>query len=254
MDDKNKPLVDNPQVQQNSGMNPLEKLKGQIEEIEEKLGLPFADKNFLIQAMIHRSFVNEYRGNELKHNERLEFLGDSVLGLAVADFLYRRLPDCPEGQLSQLRSKLVDANACSHYLQKLQLTPYILLGKGETISEGRHKTSITADVFEALLGAIYLDGGLEIVCSFLLSHFESDFEAVIGSPPRNYKADLQDFSQKQFQKGPVYKTVEETGPDHAKRFCVAVFVNGEEWGSGMGATKKEAEQQAAFDALTKRNL
>lgn len=235
-------------------MNPLEKLRGQVEEIEARLGFPFANKDFLIQAFVHRSFINEYRGKGLQQNERLEFLGDSVLGLAVADFLYRRLPDCPEGQLSQLRSKLVDASGCAHYLQKLNLASYILLGKGETISEGRHKISITADVFEALLGAIYLDGGLDIVSAFLLSHFEADFEAVIGSPPRNYKAELQDFSQKQFQKGPVYKTLEEIGPDHAKRFQVAVFVNGEEWGIGVGASKKEAEQQAAFDALTKRNL
>lgn len=234
-------------------MNPLEMLKSNLEAIEEKLGYAFDNKDFLVLALTHRSFINEYRG-PLPHNERLEFLGDSVLGIAVADYLYHRLPDHPEGQLSQLRSRLVDANACSQFLQKLQLGTHILLGKGETLTEGRTKTSILADVFEALLGAIYLDGGLSVAKSFLIFHFEGDFEAAIGSPLRNYKAELQDFSQKQFQKPPHYKVVDETGPDHAKIFHVMVFIDEKEAGVGMGASKKEAEQRAAFDALSKRGL
>jgi len=234
-------------------MNPYQQLQSRLESIEEKLGLIFDNKEFLILAFIHRSFINEYRERQLQHNERLEFLGDSVLGLVVADFLYHRLPDHPEGVLSQLRSKLVDANSCAQYLQKLQLAEFILLGKGETMTEGRTKTSILADTFEALLGAIYLDGGLGVTKSFLLCHFETEFEAAIGSPPRNYKAELQDLSQKQTQKAPVYKVVDETGPDHSKIFHVMVFVNDQEAGIGIGASKKEAEQRAAFDALSKRN-
>lgn len=233
-------------------MNPLEKLHAELHPIEVKLGYTFENKDHLVQAFVHRSFINEYREGPLQHNERLEFLGDSVLGLIVADFLYHRLPGYPEGQLSQLRSKLVDANSCCQYLQKLDLTPHILLGKGEAMSAGKAKTSIIADVFEALLGAVYLDGGLGTAKSFLIFHFEAEFEAAIGSPPRNYKAELQDLSQKEFQKIPVYKVVEESGPDHAKIFHVMVFLNDQEAGVGMGSSKKEAEQRAAFDALSKR--
>jgi ribonuclease-3 len=241
-------------VKQNVGMNLLEQLKANLEVIEEKLHYHFTNKDLLVLALIHRSFINEYRQELLQHNERLEFLGDSVLGLIVADYLYHRLPAHPEGLLSQLRSRLVDASSCSYFLQKLQLGEHILLGRGEALTEGRHKTSILADAFEALLGALYLDGGLSVTKSFLLFHFDPDFEAAIDSPPRNYKAELQDFSQKQFQKTPVYKVVDETGPDHAKVFHVMVLVGDEEAGLGTGASKKEAEQRAAFDALSKRNL
>lgn len=235
-------------------MNRLEKLKTEIPAIEKKLGYTFENKEFLIQAFVHRSFINEYREGPLQHNERLEFLGDSILGMIVADFLYHRLPAYPEGQLSQLRSKLVDANSCSEYLQKLSLSSHILLGKGELMTEGRAKPSILADVFEALLGAVYLDGGVGTGKSFLLFHFEAEFEAAIGSPPRNYKAELQDFSQREFQKIPVYKVMEAVGPDHAKQFHVMVFLDDKEAGVGIGSSKKEAEQRAAFDALSKKNL
>jgi ribonuclease-3 len=232
-------------------MNPLEALNLNLETIEEKLGYAFENKDFLVLALIHRSYVNEHRELAGQHNERLEFLGDSVLGVAMADYLYHRLPSHPEGQLSQLRSRLVDASSCAQYLQKLDLSQFILLGRGEKLSEGRTKVSILSDVFEALLGAIYLDGGLGIIKSFLLCHFESEIEAAIGSPPRNYKAELQDFSQKKYQKTPLYKVMQESGPDHAKVFHVMVLINESEAGIGMGATKKEAEQRAAFDALSK---
>ena len=235
-------------------MNPLERLKIRLDEIEEKIGYVFENKDVIVNAFTHRSFINEYRASQLQHNERLEFLGDSVLGLLVADYLYRRLPDHPEGLLSQLRSRLVDAVSCAQYVQKLGLGEYILLGKGETMTEGRAKPSILADVFEAVLGAIYLDGGFFIAKSFLLTQFETEFEAAIGSPPRNYKAELQDLSQKKFQKPPIYKVVGETGPDHAKVFQVVVFIDEKQAGVGMGDSKKEAEQMAAFEALSKGNL
>jgi ribonuclease III len=232
-------------------MNSLDKLKSNLDEIEGKLSYSFDNKEFLTTALVHRSFINEYREGPLQHNERLEFLGDSVLGLAAADYLYHRLPNYPEGQLSQIRSRLVDATACAKYLQKLSISDYILLGKGERMSEGNTKPSILADVFEALLGAIYLDSGLSTTKSFLLYHFETLFEETIGQPTRNYKAELQDYSQKQFQKTPIYKIVEETGPEHAKVFHVMVFINEKEAGIGIGASKKEAEQRAAFNALSK---
>lgn len=232
-------------------MNLLENLRTNLSSIEEKIGYVFENKELLVLSLIHRSFVNELKGQTIQHNERLEFLGDSVLGLAIADYLYHRLPGHPEGQLSQLRSRLVDANSCAQYLQKLGLADAILLGRGERMSEGHAKVSIQADVFEALVAAVYLDGGLPVAKSFLLCHFEAQIEQVIGSPPRNYKAELQDFSQKKYQRAPVYKVIEEAGPDHAKVFHVLVLIDEKESGTGMGASKKEAEQRAAFDALSK---
>jgi len=232
-------------------MHLLEAFKSNLSSVEGKLGYFFENKELLTLAFIHRSFVNEAKGLAGYHNERLEFLGDSVLGMVIADFLYHRLPSYPEGRLSQLRSKLVDENSCAQYLKKLDLTESILLGRGERMNEGHAKASIQADVFEALVAALYLDGGFQVVKSFLLSHFESEIEQVIGSPPRNYKAELQDFVQKKFQRAPFYRVIEETGPDHAKVFHVLVSVNERELGIGIGASKKEAEQRAAFSALSK---
>lgn len=233
-------------------MNPLRELEARLSFIEEKICYPFEDKNLLILSFVHRSFVNEHRDLIAEHNERLEFLGDSVLGLAIADYLYHRLPSYPEGDLSQFRSRLVDAASCAQYLQKLGLADFILLGRGEKLSEGKAKISILADVFEALVGALYLDGGLTIVKSFLLCQFEPEIELVLGTPSRNYKAELQDDSQRRFQKPPLYKVMSETGPGHAKVFHVVVYVGDQEAGMGMGTSKKEAEQRAAFDALSKR--
>ncbi len=221
-------------------------------EIEERIGHVFENKELLKMALVHRSYVNEQK-EELESNERLEFLGDSVLGLAVADYLYHRLPDTAEGVLSQFRSRLVDATSCARFFQKLNLAEFIHLGRGELMSEGRAKPSILADCFEALVGAIYLDAGLGVAKSFLLFHFEAEMEEVIASPSRNYKAELQDQTQKKHQGTPVYQVVEESGPDHAKMFHVIVSVSGEERGLGVGRSKKEAEQKAAFDALAKGN-
>ena len=232
-------------------MDILTNWKKNLIEVEESLGYTFQDKDLLTLSFIHRSFANESRGQVTRHNERLEFLGDSVLGLVMAEYLYRHLPSQPEGQLSQIRSRLVDASSCAHYLQKFELSRYILLGRGEKVSEGTAKTSILADVFEALVGALYLDGGIDAVKSFLLTHFEEEIGQVINSPSRNYKAELQDYSQKLFQIAPVYKVIDEAGPDHAKIFHVLVFVNDREAGNGRGASKKEAEQLAALDALSK---
>ncbi len=230
-------------------MTPLEVLKEKIYMIEDRVGAIFQNKDLLLLAFVHRSFVNEHRDLIDQHNERLEFLGDSVLGLVMADYLYRRLPSSHEGQLSQLRSRLVDAASCARYLQKLELGDFILLGKGERISIGNTKSSILADVFEALIGALYLDGGIVTVRSFIAAHFDEEVEEAIGSPSRNYKAELQDYSQKRFQKPPAYRVVDEGGPDHAKTFHVVVSIGERDLGKGSGSSKKEAEQQAALDAL-----
>lgn len=232
-------------------MTPLNGLKEKLHLIEEKIHVIFENRDLLLLAFVHRSFVNEHRDLIDQHNERLEFLGDSVLGLAMADYLYRRLPSYQEGLLSQLRSRLVDAASCARYLQKLDLADFILLGKGERLSEGKTKSSILADVFEALVGALYLDAGLGAVRSFIAAHFDAEIEDAIGSPSRNYKAELQDYSQKRFQKPPTYRVIEEAGPDHAKVFHVVVSIGERDLGKGAGSSKKEAEQNAAGDALGK---
>ncbi len=227
----------------------LDRLRKNLPLIEEKLGYSFKNSDLLILAFTHRSFVNEHRQLVETHNERLEFLGDAVLGLVVSAFLYERLPDYSEGPLSQFRSRIVDAQACAYYLQKLLLPEYILLGRGESLTEGKAKTSILADAFEAIVGAIFIDGGMAMAKGFLLTHFQDDMEVVMGTPSRNYKAELQDYSQKKFRQAPLYKVMLETGPDHAKVFHISVWVDDKEVGMGIGESKKEAEQRAAFEAL-----
>lgn len=232
----------------------MSELLKNISGIEKKIGYVFKDKKLLILAFIHRSFYNENRDLVQEHNERLEFLGDSVLGLIVSDYLYHHLPSHPEGELSQLRASLVEASTCAHFLQRLGLAEYVLLGKGEQMNEGRGRDTILADLFEALVGAIYIDGGIETARTVFWSHFEKEIEAILKTPARNWKAELQDYSQKKYQKPPVYKIEKETGPDHSKMFHVIACMNDKEAGRGVGASKKEAEQAAAQDAMKRLNV
>lgn len=230
-------------------MNPLEKIIKSHVEIEQQLGYSFKDKSLLALAFVHRSFVNENRELVPNHNERLEFLGDSVLGVLVAEYLYRYLPSTPEGELSYLRSRLVEASSCGKYIQKLQLERYILLGRGERMNDGRGRESILADLFEAIIGAIFIDGGIEAARRFLFKNFSKEIEAILKTPIRNWKALLQDYTQKNYQQAPFYKVLSEEGPDHSKVFQIAVFVNDIEVGRGTGPSKKEAQQAAAASAL-----
>ncbi len=220
-------------------------------DLESKLTYTFKDKKLLSLAFIHRSFYNENRQLVDEHNERLEFLGDSVLGLLISDYLYQNLPMQPEGELSQIRAHLVEASTCARFLQKLGLSSYVLLGRGEKLNEGRGRDTILADLFEALIGAIYLDGGLEEARAFFWNHFGEDIQQVLKEPVRNWKAEFQDYSQKKYQKPPVYKVEKESGPDHSKIFHVIACLEDKEVGRGTGASKKEAEQAAAQDALKK---
>lgn len=230
-------------------MNALTELLKNASEIEAKIGYMFKDKSYLSLAFVHRSFINENRDIIQQHNERLEFLGDSILGLLIAEYLYKYLPSTPEGELSYLRSRLVEANSCVAYIQKLDVEAYLLLGKGERMNDGRGRESILADLFEAIIGAIYLDGGLEAARRFLFKNFSKDIEEILKTPIRNWKAQLQDFAQKKYQQPPVYKVINESGPDHSKIFQVSVFIHDQEVGKGEGASKKEAQQAAAADAL-----
>jgi ribonuclease III len=232
-------------------MHPWEDLKNKALEIESKIGYTFIDKNLLYLAFVHRSFVNENKKILTQHNERLEFLGDSILGSIVAAYLYRKFENLPEGELSSLRASIVECSACSLFFQKLHLQPYLLLGKGEQDEENRGRESIFANAFEALIGAIFLDGGFEAAEKFLLNNFQESFTKIISQPVHNYKAELQVYFQKKLQKNPSYKVIEESGPDHFKSFKVAAMVDSQELGEGSGSSKKEAEQKAAADALQK---
>lgn len=230
-------------------MDPYQHLIQSVEWMEQKIGYSFQNKQLLFLAFVHRSFFNEHRHQVAEHNERLEFLGDSVLSVLISEYLYASFPTLSEGELSHMRSHLVDAAMCAKLLQKLGFSEFILLGKGENRSEGKNKESIQSDLFEALLGALFLDGGLPVVKSFFWQHFSEDIQSSLQSPIRNWKAELQDYSQKKYQKPPVYQVLTAQGPDHHKEFEVAVYLEDQERGRGWGGSKKEAEQEAAQKAL-----
>lgn len=219
------------------------------QEIEKRLKVVFRNKALLHLAFIHRSFCNENKGLVPGHNERLEFLGDAVLGLILAEYLYAKYPDLPEGELSSMRALLSGATGCLGYLQRLDVEEFLLLGKGEQRNAGRGRETILADLLEAVMGAIYLDQGYVAAQQFFFLHFKDEVERLLAFPARNAKAELQDYAQKLCQKPPTYEVVEESGPPHSKHFVVAAVVDGRRVGLGKGSSKKEAEQSAALDAL-----
>lgn len=226
----------------------LDELKENLCEIEKILGYDFKDKTLLITAFTHCSYPNECQEN-LESNERLEFLGDAVLGCIISTHLFKLLQDAQEGKLTQLRSQLVDAGTCQSWVEKLKLQPYLLLSRGENQSLGRGRSAILANLFEALLGAIYLDGGLEAARQFVLSHFKTEIHEAISAPDSNWKALLQNLLQKSHGTAPVYEVIEESGPAHQKHFKVQVKLDDKILGTGEGSSKKEAQQKAAQQAL-----
>jgi ribonuclease-3 len=231
-------------------MDPHQSLMEQMDLIEERIGYVFQKKDLLVLAFVHRSFYNENREKILEHNERLEFLGDSVLNIVISEYLYKTFPELSEGQLSHIRAYLIEAAMCAKLLKKLSLIDFILLGKGEKMNEGKNKESIQADLFEALLASIFLDGGLESARRFFWSHFKEEVALRLKEPVRNWKAELQDYSQKKHQKTPLYQVLNAHGPDHDKEFEIAVYLEDLELGKGLGSSKKEAEQEAAKKALS----
>lgn len=230
-------------------MNTYDHLKKGIPIVEAQISYSFKDKSLIELAFIHRSFTNENRDVVQGHNERLEFLGDAILGLIVSNFLYIQFPNRPEGDLSYIRSRLVEAPACALYLKKINLEPFLMVGKGESMNEGKGRGTILADLFEAIIGALYLDGGVEAARSFFFDHFNEEISSIIEKPHRNWKAELQDYCQKNYQKPPEYSVIKEKGPDHLKTFYIKVQLDGQELGQGKGSSKKEAEQSAAENAI-----
>jgi ribonuclease III len=214
--------------------------------LEARIGYHFRDRAFLDSALSHRSWCAENEGNE--SNERLEFLGDSVLGLVVTDDIYRRFPGLPEGQLSEVRAGVVNARALADVAVEMGLGECLLLGKGEDAGGGRMKQSILADALEALIAAVFLDGGLEAASCFVLDRFGVRIaEAAIGPGGRDFKTRLQELAAARTLGRPRY-LVRDEGPDHAKRFFATVMLDGEASGAGEGNSKKEAEQAAAWSA------
>ncbi len=221
-----------------------------FEKFEKRAGVTFSDKSLLKQAFTHRSYINENRSSALKHNERLEFLGDAVLELVITDYLYGRFQDSTEGELTSLRSALVNADTCSLVAQTLGANDFLLLSRGESKDIGRARQYILANTLEAIIGAIYIDQGYEVAKNFILTHVAPLIENILKNGDWiDAKSLFQEKAQEYIGLTPVYKTIRESGPDHNKRFVVSVSVGTELYGEGEGESKQDAEQKAARQAL-----
>ena len=221
-----------------------------LKEIEERLGHRFNETVWLDQALTHKSYIHQTNTSQSVSNEVLEFLGDAVLNLAVGHLLIRKFPEAQEGNLSRKRSHLVKQSTLASLSKELQLEGYLLLGKGELQNGGMNKSSILANAYEALIGAIYMDSGFPEALEIISHHFESYLQPETNFPPfDDYKSLLQEYSQGILGMSPQYRVVKESGPDHDKRFEASVVIGGEVKGIGHGKSKKEAEQEAAKAAL-----
>lgn len=218
--------------------------------LAKKIGLSFNDFDLLIEALTHRSYLNEHKEYSGNHNERLEFLGDAVLELAVTDFLFKKFPAKPEGELTSYRAALVNTISLAESAQMLGINDYLLLSKGEAKDTGRARDVILADALEAIIGAIYLDHGLKNAEEFIAKNLYGKIDDIISK--RSYqdpKSRFQEIAQEKHGKTPSYETLSEVGPDHDKRFTVGVFIGSEEIARGDGKSKQEAEQSAAEAGL-----
>jgi ribonuclease-3 len=218
--------------------------------LEERLGVTFKDAALLRQALVHSSFVNENPEEAPESNERLEFLGDAVLGLIVADDLYAAFPGEDEGSLTELRTHLVRRDTLATVARRLDLGSDLLLGRGEEAGGGRERQTNMAHAYEAVVGSIFLDSGLDVARDFVRRSLSEEFESI---RQRTFQADpkshLQELSQSRYQSTPIYRLVEAEGPDHARRFTVEVLVDGQARGRGSGSSKQQAEKEAAREAL-----
>ena len=222
-----------------------------MQELEKKLNYTFRNQELLREALNHSSYANEHRSQGLGSNERLEFLGDSVLGFVTAEYLFARHPDLPEGDLTRIRAALVCEQSLHEVAQKLNLGSYLKLGKGEEAGGGRHRASILADATESVFAAVYLDGGLEAARALIHRVLlDKERETDVEERRRDYKTELQELVQRRSNQTLQYELVSASGPDHAKVFTSRVLLNGQPIGKGQGHSKKEAEQAAAHAGLT----
>jgi ribonuclease-3 len=231
--------------------NSLEK---NFNELEKKIGTDFKNKNLLLQAFIHRSYINENANTKLNHNERLEFLGDAVLELISTDFLYQKFSDLAEGELTAYRSALVNTNTLSEVAKSLDFNNYLFLSKGESRDFGRARVSILADTYESVIGAIFLDAGYDDAKKFVEKTLLIKTESIIEAGKyKDSKSKVQELSQEKLQVTPSYKVIQESGPDHDKKFIVGIYFSEKEISKGEGRSKQEAETDAAKNAIIKMN-
>lgn len=220
-----------------------------LDPIQHSLGYWFKDLSILKQALTHRSYVNEHPESAMGHNERLEFLGDAVLNLTLSDLLLRKYPNLPEGMLSKIRAGQVNEKKLAVLSFQLGLGTFLLIGKGEEQTGGREKASILANAFEAVLGALYLEGGFQAAMTFIDRLFRSHLDDDQTRSARDHKTFLQEYCQGTLKTMPAYTVYREEGPDHQKIFFVEVKIEGQVVSKGKGKTKKEAQQKAAEEAL-----
>ncbi|OGI94752.1 ribonuclease III [Candidatus Nomurabacteria bacterium RIFCSPLOWO2_01_FULL_40_18] len=221
---------------------------------EKKTKIIFKNKDLLQQAFIHRSYINENPGTNLSHNERLEFLGDAVLELIVTNFLYKKYPSYTEGELTALRSALVNAVIISEIATSLGMNEYLLLSKGETKDNGKARSYILANTYEAYIGALYLDQGIEAVDKFIHKSLLPKTEEIVSKKLwRDAKSLVQEKAQEFVNFTPAYRVLSESGPDHDKHFTVGIFFGPNMVAEGKGKSKQEAEQSAALAALKVKN-
>ncbi|WKZ26531.1 MAG: ribonuclease III [Candidatus Paceibacterota bacterium] len=222
-------------------------------EFEKKAGINFKNKELLKQAFTHRSYLNEVRNFKIQHNERLEFLGDAVLELAVTEYLFNRFPEKTEGELTSYRAALVNALTCARVAIELGVNNFLLLSKGEAKDVGRARQYILANTLEAIIGAIYLDQGYEFAKKFILEHVTPLTDEILQTKSWiDAKSRFQERAQEITGTTPSYKVIKEVGPDHDKHFTSAVFLGEEKIAEGQGVSKQEAEQEAAASALEEK--
>lgn len=225
-------------------------LNSSLTTLQTDLNVVFEDQKVLRQAFTHSSHVNEHKAVEDRDNERLEFLGDAVLELTVSEYLYDQYHHLTEGELTKLRASIVCEASLVQFAIALNLGQYVLLGKGEENTGGRTRPALLADLFEAFIGALFLDQGLDAVRSFLQIHMFPKLQTGNQATPSDYKTELQEWIQHQGLGEVTYRIVEERGPAHDREFTAEVRVEQTTWGSGVGKSKKEAEQHAAAEALS----
>jgi ribonuclease-3 len=216
-----------------------------LEECQEAIGYIFRDPSLLREALTHASGAN----HRLASNERLEFLGDSILGAVICELLFRKYPEYQEGELTRIKSIVVSRRTCAKISGSLGFDEFLIMGKGMGTQE-RTPSSVLADVFESLIGAVFLDGGMEEARKFIVTHLEPEVDAVVdGQEGLNYKSNLQQVSQREFGETPTYLLLDEKGPDHSKCFKISALIGGQQYPPAWGRNKKEAEQRAALNAL-----
>lgn len=224
-----------------------------ISRLEKQLNITFKNHQLIQQAFIHSSYVNEHQKGNYSDNERLEFLGDAVLELVISDYLFKNKKRMAEGEMTKLRASIVCEASLASFAEHFEFNDYLMLGKGEEQTGGRHRASLLADAFESFLGAIYLDQGIKYVFTFFETYIFPQIITGAFSHAMDYKSQLQELIQQYKHSVIMYDVVEERGPSHEKEFVVHLTINNEHSGTGVGPTKKEAEQRAAKHALDKFN-